>query len=601
MSRRRFGFWVPCSVAVLVVLAASQFIIRGAQGSTPPLSFLAPQSFTVGSLPFNVVLGDFNGDKILDMAVANSNPGTATISVLMGKGNGTFGPQTTYAVGNSSTAILAADFNGDHILDLAVANELGRGANQALSILIGKGDGTFKPAVNYPGGMAPRGISVGDFNKDGFLDIVVVNNDGNNVSLYLGKGDGTFQAPVYYPTHTHPKASDVGDFNRDGNLDLAVANHDTNDVSIMFGDGKGHFAAPVNYAVGLNPRDVHVANLRGITGETDIVTADGGTTTISVLMGNSNGTFQPAKHYLAGNSPRWIAIADYNGDGLLDVAASDYGGSSVDVLLGNGDGTFGAVNPLSVQANPCGVQAGDVNGDGKQDIVVAIGGLPTAPNDQVSVLVNTPTVATLSASPTSVKFGTRVIGSQSAPVKVTVTNPGTSAAGISSIVFTGAQAKDFLQTNNCGTSLAAGGSCTVNVSFLPHSVNLRSANLTVTPAAGSPLNVPVSGTGTAAAITPVSLAFPTRQVGTTSPASVVTLTNASTANAIAITSIKILGADPGDFAETTTCGATLAPKASCTTSVTFHPTVLGARSASLTFADNAGGGSQSVPLSGTGH
>jgi hypothetical protein len=334
------------AVTALIALAAGQLaIVRVQGGGTPGVFFLSPQNYTVGLLPFNSVLADFDGDKILDIAVANSNPGTATISVMMGNGDGTFGPQATYTVGNEPTALLAADFNGDHILDLAVANELGRGANQCLSILIGNGDGTFKPAVNYPGGKAPRGIAIGDFNNDGILDVVIANNDGNDVSIYIGNGDGTFQSPVDYPAHVHPKAVDVGDFNHDGNQDLAVANHDTNDVSIMFGDGKGHFALPVNYPVGTNPRDVHVANLRGGFNEQDLVTANGGATTISVLLGNGDGTFQTSVPYAAGRSPRWVAIADYDGDGILDVAASDYSVPSISVLLGKGDGTFGA--PLS--------------------------------------------------------------------------------------------------------------------------------------------------------------------------------------------------------------------------------------------------------------
>src|ERR1700720_917503 len=95
----RISFLVTFALAALVVLAASQFATLGAKGSTVVgVSFLSPENYTVGSLPFNAVLADFDGDKILDMAVANSNPGTATISVLLGNGDGTFGQERTYAV-----------------------------------------------------------------------------------------------------------------------------------------------------------------------------------------------------------------------------------------------------------------------------------------------------------------------------------------------------------------------------------------------------------------------------------------------------------------------------------------------------------------------
>jgi ankyrin repeat protein len=589
----RKNLWAPFTLVILIIVAASQLVIRAAKGSSlAQVSFTAPQNFTVGSLPFNNVLADFNGDGILDMAVANS--GTDTVTVLFGKGDGTFTTSATYTVGNEPVALVAADFNGDKSLDLAVANELGTGKKQCLSILINNGDGTFKPAVNYAGGQAPRGIAFGDFNNDGIVDLAVVNNLSNNVSIYLGIGDGTFKPAVSYNAHTHPKAVAVGSFRGNGILDLAVANHDSNDVSVLLGNGDGTFNTAVNYPVDLNPRDVEVADLRN-DGLLDLVTANGGSTTVSVLLGNGDGTFATAKQYTANRSPRWAAIADYNGDGILDIATSDYDAAAVSVLLGNGDGTFGApVLQLKVDAEPTGIKAADLTGDGKPDLVVTIGGLPTAPNDLVSVMLNLP----LLVSPSSLTFNTLLLGTR-ASEPVTLTNTSPKAIPIT-IALTGADPADFVEKTTCPASIASNSSCTITVVFAPTRINLRTATLSITDSApGGGQSVSLQGTGTVVELTPTSLTFPAQTVKTTSNPMQVTLTDISKASSVGVTSVSITGTNAGDFAETNNC-TTVAPSGSCQINVTFTPTATGTRVATLSISDNGGGSPQTVPLTGTG-
>ena len=203
--------------------------------------------------------------------------------------------------------------------------------------------------------------------------------------------------------------------------------------------------------------------------------------------------------------------------------------------------------------------------------------------------------------PTPLGFGTLAVGLTSPVKKVTLTNIGTTTLTISSIAVTGAEAGDFPETaTTCGSSLAAAASCTVSLTFKPTTTGARSANLTVTDnAAGSPQQVPLSGTGTTAELTPTSLSFGKVTVGTTSSVMTATLKNVGT-TAITITSITLAGLDPGDFAQTNTCGSSLAASASCTISVTFKPTATGARSALLKVTDSAAGSPQTVTLSGTG-
>ena len=182
------------------------------------------------------------------------NYSTGTVSIMLGNGDGSFGAPHTYFVGSNPLALVAGDFNGDGRLDLAVAD----GGSNEVAILLGNGDGTFRPAVFYPAGDGPCAVVAGDFNGDGKLDLAVADtgnyaNDPGGVSILLGNGDGTFQPPVEYAAGNEPDALVAGDFNGDGKVDLAVADYGTVDFaggtdpgggSLLLGNGDGTFQAP---------------------------------------------------------------------------------------------------------------------------------------------------------------------------------------------------------------------------------------------------------------------------------------------------------------------------------------------------------------------
>ena len=205
--------------------------------------------------------------------------------------------------------------------------------------------------------------------------------------------------------------------------------------------------------------------------------------------------------------------------------------------------------------------------------------------------------ATLAANPTSVAFGDQTVGTTSTVRAVSITNSGTVAASISGV----SAPSQFAQTNTCGSSLAAGASCTVNVTFTPTSTGAKSGNLTVTSNASNPtLTVALTGTGTTAgtatlAANPTSVAFGDQAVGSTSAVRAVSITNSGTVAA----SISGVSA-PSQFAQTNTCGSSLAAGASCTVNVTFSPTSAGAKSGNLTVTSNASNPSLTVALTGTG-
>jgi hypothetical protein len=173
-------------------------------------------------------VGDFNGDGKLDIALTGGGYGPNTVNavtILLGNGDGTFSlaENSTFATGSNPWAIVAADFNGDGKLDLAVANE----DDSTLTILLGNGDGTFTPASGSPVavGSGPYSLTTGDLNSDGKLDPVVANQNGSTLTILLGNGDGTFTPAAGSPIALDavPNSVAVGDFNGSGRLGIAVA------------------------------------------------------------------------------------------------------------------------------------------------------------------------------------------------------------------------------------------------------------------------------------------------------------------------------------------------------------------------------------------
>jgi hypothetical protein len=463
--------------------------------STPSLS-LAGTDYRTGSRSQAVAAADLDGDGKLDLAVGNLD--SATVSVFLGQGNGTFRPRVDFATGLFPNSVAIGDFNGDGKPDLSLANGSG-----TVSILLGNGDGTFQPHVDYAAGPGAFSLAVGDFNGDGKLDLAVANNNGNQsgtVSVLLGNGDGTFQPHVDYPVETGPYSVAVGDFNRDGKLDLVVANYPfVFTVSVLLGNGDGTFQAQVTYPVGRQPISVAVADLNG-DGKLDLAVADFTDGLVSVLLGNGDGTFQSSVEYPTGRVPSTIIIGDFNGDGKLDLATSNFAPGGFDVppgfvniLFGNGDGTFQAPAAFVAGPNPATVAAGDFNNDGALDFVTGSVSVPGSAT--FSVLLQVPEVS-LSSGPLT--FPSQWVGTTSAAQNLTLTNTGSAPLKISSIAING----DFAQTNACGTSMAAGASCSITVTFTPTAIGTRSAMATITDnATDSPHTVAISGTGTDFSIT----------------------------------------------------------------------------------------------------
>ncbi|HEV2383216.1 MAG TPA: FG-GAP-like repeat-containing protein [Terriglobia bacterium] len=576
-------------------------------GLTVSSTFTSPISLTVADFQDNNI--GLTSPKLGVATVGYSPTAPGTVSVLLGNGNGTLTqPSTNYTVaGIDPEFVASADLDNDGYPDLVVANF----ADSTISVLLNNGDGTFPTitAPTYQTGAGPTAVAVGDFNGDGKLDLAVADASAATVSILLGNGDGTFKSKVDYSTGagTNPSWIVAADVNNDGVVDLVTADTlnpiapggtsskccDT--VSVLLGVAGGTFQSATTYPVptGSKPGSAVVADFNG-DGMPDIATANLNST-VSVLLNIGSGKFGSATTYAIGGEGAAIFAGDlaHIGKSDLFVGSTASFTNTISSLLGNGDGTFQThveratgFSQAPNRRQP--VILADFDNDGNPDMVAS-----DENTGVVDIYLNQPQIA---FSPGVLNFASQLLDTTSTAQTITVSNPGTAPITLTSFVING----DFAQTNTCPTgSLAVGGSCSASVTFTPSAGGTRSGNLTVTDnVPGSPEVLALAGTGAAPAATvaPTSLTFSATNIGSTSAAQTVTLTNGGT-GALAITSI----AASAQYGETNTCGISVAGGASCTISVTFTPTASGTETGTLTLTDSATNSPQTVALTGTGN
>jgi hypothetical protein len=245
-----------------------------------------------GKGPVALATGKFNSKNAndhTDIAIVNQVDNTLTI--LLGNGDGTFTATSAspIPVGRNPSSIVVGDFNGDAIPDLAITNQ----NDNTVTILLGRGDGTFVPATGSPiaTGNSPIFATTADFNGDTFLDLVIANNTDNTISFFPGNGDGTFGTRSDFSTGKGPTSIAPGDYNVDGRIDLAVTNQTDNTVSILLnlgtGLGTGLFAPPFTINVGTNPLSVATADFNG-DNLPDVAVANQGSNTVSVILNSTS-------------------------------------------------------------------------------------------------------------------------------------------------------------------------------------------------------------------------------------------------------------------------------------------------------------------------
>src|SRR5208282_6029911 len=275
--------------------------------------------------------------------------------------------------------VAGGDFNNDGIMDFVVT------AGSNVYVLAGNGDGTFQPAYGSAGptNAAINGIHVADVNNDGKLDLIINGRIGTTgyVATMLGNGNLSFQAPVVtnYPGPASAYTL-VGDFNRDGILDVALIW--AGGVKTMLGNSNGTFQAPGDsyFSTYVGENGIATADFNGDGIPDLVITANDPSSTngfafVGVCLGNGDGTFQDISQ-VAGSGANYAgsitaAIGDFNGDGKLDVATAIQTAGPViegiiDISLGNGDGTFDVGTSVPLVTTP--LLVGDFNADGVLDL-----------------------------------------------------------------------------------------------------------------------------------------------------------------------------------------------------------------------------------------
>ncbi len=352
-------------------------------------SFIAAPSFIVGpnggenSAPQAIVTGDFNRDGKLDVATANkggvfAHSGNEGISILLGNGNGSFKPAKNIYTDHSTYDIIAADLNGDGKLDLVTANK--DDTDNSVTVFLGNGLGGFAVAGTFAAGAKPIAVAAGDVNGDNHVDLAVADSGASSVTILLGDGKGKFSAGASVAVGNGPTSVVLADFNNDQHLDIASVSGGFGHLDINLNNGDGTFAPKVNYSTGFVAYSVVVGNFNNDS-QPDLAVACNfpSNNGISILLGNANGTFQPFTNYDAGGqTPRSIAVGDFNRDGKQDlITANDqFANNSVSLLLGNGDGSFGPASVFVSGQQPMDIAVGDFNRDGRLDAVTADIGSP---------------------------------------------------------------------------------------------------------------------------------------------------------------------------------------------------------------------------------
>ncbi len=333
----------------------------------PPDLFYKFDVMPVGQGPTHLLTTDLNLDGEPDLVSTNAK--SSTITLLFGKGDGSFHAGRNINTAIEPTLSAVGDINGDGVPDLAVNS---RGSGMFL-VFLGKGQGNFRKPFSTQTGKVPLNIILGDYNQDGNLDAAVTLTF-DQMELYLGTGDGHFKKGETYLTGSRSFSGVTEDFNKDGHLDIALATSSSSASSIrlFIGNGDGTFQKPERLAEKLMPLAI-VASDMNDDGKTDLVFASGQGDNMYLLTSTGDGRFKEPITFSGGGGPFALTTGHFNPDRLKDVAVANSRSSSFSLVIRNPHGTFKYPTRDYVVdgGTPLAITSGDYNHSGMSDIIVA--------------------------------------------------------------------------------------------------------------------------------------------------------------------------------------------------------------------------------------
>lgn len=319
--------------------------------------------------PFNYgfAFGDFDGDGLKDVVIPNF--GEAGVTLVRGTATGKYSYHgSDFYASPITDSCVVSDFNLDGVADVVSCDLFGR-VLMSYGFSNNFGYQFIGDAPNAPGD--PWHIEAGDFNSDGFPDVVIACAAANGVALELSdpNNGGQLLSPTYTTVSSDPRGLDIADVNLDGIADVVAACNGANNCTILLGDGAGGFVNSGTLAVSVNPMFVVAADLNE-DGAPDFVTAGQSNGEITVALGLGDGTFPLTTNDSSGAGTSSVAVGDFNGDLRLDVVAVNAWDNTLASWTGDGTGALNSYNSYNIGVEPTDVKLADVDGDGKLDVSV---------------------------------------------------------------------------------------------------------------------------------------------------------------------------------------------------------------------------------------